>query len=86
MTAFSPSWRERCPDNPQGVKNLFATFHRVRKSLHCMEQHWLDEYPSSTPIVRKVEQGCVSENGHAPIAEPIMIAAGHRRLAGIPVL
>ena len=51
MTAFSPSWRERCPDNPQGVKNLFATFHRVRKSLHCMEQHWLDEYPSSTPIV-----------------------------------
>jgi hypothetical protein len=29
--------------------------------------------------VRKVEQGCVSENGHAPIAEPIMIATSTPR-------
>ena len=47
----SPLWMDFGAHNPQGVKNLFATFHRVQKSLRCMEQHWLDEYPSSTPIV-----------------------------------
>ena len=47
----SSLWMDFGTQNPQGVKNLFATFHRVRKSLRCMEQHWLDEYPSSTPIV-----------------------------------
>ena len=33
----SPLWMDFGAHNPQGVKNLFATFHCVRKSLRCME-------------------------------------------------
>ena len=42
-----------------------------RKPVHAVET-----FPAA---VRKVEQGCVSENGHAPIAEPIMIATSTPR-------
>ena len=42
-----------------------------RKPVHAAETFLV--------AVRKVEQGCVSENGHAPIAEPIMIATSTPR-------
>ena len=42
-----------------------------RKPVHAAETFLV--------AVRKVEQGCVSENGRAPIAEPIMIATSTPR-------
>ena len=42
----------------------------------CLDH--IEGFGTTVPAaVRKVEQGCVSENGRVPIAEPIMIAALH---------